>query len=271
MSEPSVYSVRASSWGELFDCAMRWEGKHLLGMTKPAGMRALVGTALHASSAAFDKGRIDHSGLTADDAADVLIGVLRHPEFDVDMEQDDLSKPEAERIGLTLHAKYCAEISPRFEFRSVEMETKPFQIDCGGGTIVQLTGTMDRSRIIGGQDGGAGIADLKSGGAAVSQGVAKTKGHTAQVGTYELLYEHSTGNRVTVPAVIVGMNTKGRPEVATGEIRNAKLVMTGTTGYRGLIDYASEMFKSGSFPPNPQSMLCGEKFCARFHSCPFHE
>lgn len=270
MSEQSIYSVRASSWGELFDCAMRWEGKHLLGMTKPAGLRALLGTALHASTAAFDVGRLCGNALRADDAAGVLIDTLEHPCFDVDTEQDDLTMRDAQKVGLALHAKYCNEISPRFEFRSVEMHTKPYEIDCGGGIVVQLTGTMDRSRIVA-WDRGAGIADLKSGGAAVSNGAANTKGHTAQVGAYELLYEHSTGDRVTAPAVIVGLKTKGKPEVATGEIRNAKLVMTGATTYRGLIDYASEMFKAGNFPPNPQSRLCGEKFCPRYHRCPFHE
>ncbi|ABY40494.1 hypothetical protein 2.1, partial [Burkholderia phage Bups phi1] len=27
---PSVYTVRASSWGALFECAYRWEAIHLL-------------------------------------------------------------------------------------------------------------------------------------------------------------------------------------------------------------------------------------------------
>ena len=35
-----VLVVRASSWGALFDFAHKWEGEHLQGMRKPAGLRA---------------------------------------------------------------------------------------------------------------------------------------------------------------------------------------------------------------------------------------
>ena len=37
---PNVFTVRASSWGRLFDCAHAWEGTHILGMRKASGMRA---------------------------------------------------------------------------------------------------------------------------------------------------------------------------------------------------------------------------------------
>lgn len=28
--QPNVFTVRASSWGRLFDCAHAWEGTHIL-------------------------------------------------------------------------------------------------------------------------------------------------------------------------------------------------------------------------------------------------
>ncbi len=32
----TIYTVRASSWGALFDCGFRWEGVHLLKMRSPS-------------------------------------------------------------------------------------------------------------------------------------------------------------------------------------------------------------------------------------------
>jgi len=268
--EPSV-TIRASSWASLFDCAYKWEGEHLLGMTMPRGPRALMGTAIHASTGTFDRGRIEHAMLTAADTASIVGDVLDHPPYDVDWTTDaTLSRHDAERIGLALHGEYCNVWSPRYTFASVEMETKPLDIDCGGGTIVRLTGTMDRSRVRV-QSGAVGISDLKTGGAAVQKGRAVTKGHKAQTGTYEMLYEHTMGLAPSLPAEIIGMKTKGTPEIAVAEINGARDVLVGSTGIRGLVEYAAEMFRTGLFPPNPSSHLCNPKYCARWNACSFHD
>ncbi len=267
---PVAYRVRASSWGGLFDCAMKWEGTNLLGMHNPVGIAAVLGTAIHASTAAFDQGRIDGSGFTPDDTAGVLVDKLRHPDEEIAIRDEDMSVDEAERVGLVLHSRYCIDWSPRYTFRSVEMETKPLDIDCGNGIIVRLTGTLDRARIYAGS-GGVGIKDVKTGGRAVEKGAAKTKGFAAQVGTYELLYEHSTGDVITEPGGIIGLKTSGKPEIAEGDISNAKRMMVGTPEQKGLIEYAAVMFKTGLFPPNPSSILCSPKYCARWNSCAFHD
>jgi len=266
---PSL-KVRASSWAGMFDCAYRWEGIHLLGMRNVVGLRAALGTAIHAGTAVFDQARVDHSIVTADDAAGVLVDKLRDPENDFDPARDDLTVPEAERIGLSLLTKYCHEVSPKYDFVAVEMETKPLDINCGGGVIVRLTGTMDRARIRK-NSGKVGIADLKSGATAVQKGAANTKGHSAQIGTYELLYEHTTGDQITDDAEIIGLKTKGTAEIASGTVKNAKRVMIGTETQPGLIEFAAEMFKTGRFYPNPKSLLCSEKYCPRFQSCFFHD
>ncbi len=268
MNAPSLV-VRASSWAGLFDCAYRWEGIHLLKMRNVVGLRAALGTAIHAGTAVFDQSRLDGAGLTADDAAGAMVDKLRDPENEYDPSRDDLSLSEAERVGLTLVSKYCVEVSPNYDFVSVEMETKPLDIDCGSGVVVRLTGTMDRARVRQTAGGGVGIADLKSGSAAVQKGVAKTKGHGPQVGTYELLYEHTTGDPITDDAEIIGLKTKGTAEIATGTIRNAKRVMVGDQDNPGLIEFAAEMFKTGRFYPNPNSLLCAEKYCPRWASCHF--
>ncbi|SDW86566.1 PD-(D/E)XK nuclease family protein [Nitrosomonas oligotropha] len=267
MNEPSI-TIRASSWAGLFDCAYRWEGIHLLKMKNTVGLRAALGTAIHAGSAVFDQARISGDTVTVNDAAGVLVDKLRDPENEYDPNKDDLTKPEAESIGITLLSKYCLEVSPNYNFVAVEMETKPMDIDCGGGIIVQLTGTMDRARIKKSTNG-IGIADLKSGSSAVQKGAAVTKGHAAQVGTYELLFEHTTGEPITSEAEIIGLNTKGKAVIATGFISNAKKVMTGDQDNPGLIEFAADMFRSGRFYPNPKSLLCSEKYCPRWKTCHF--
>ncbi len=267
--EPSI-TIRASSWASLFDCAYRFEGIYLLKLPSVVGLRAALGTAIHAGSAVFDQARISGDLVTADDAAGVLVDKLKDPEIEYDKNRDDLTVQEAERVGITLLTKYCLDVSPKYNFVAVEMETKPLDIDCGGGVIVRLTGTMDRARVKKGETG-VGIADLKSGSSAVQKGAAVTKGHGPQVGTYELLYEHTTGELITAPAEIIGLKTKGTAEIGTGTINNAKRVMVGSDGAPGLIEFAAEMFKSGRFYPNPKSLLCSEAYCPRHATCPFHD
>lgn len=269
-----VINVRASSWASLFDCAHKWEGVHLMGMHSPSSPRAALGRAIHHGTALFDQGRISAPGsISVAQACESSAEFLTQPDQDEEVDwraEEDLTIGKAVDISVKLTMLYCQQISPRYEFRSVELETKPLDIDCGGGVVVRITGTLDRSRMIVGAHG-LGIADLKSGANAVEKGRAKTKGHAPQIGTYELLYEHTTGEAITEHAEIVGLKTKGTLEVATGQIHGAKAMMLGTEESPGLIQYAADMFKSGLFPPNPSSMLCNKKYCARWDSCKFKD
>lgn len=266
----SEVKVRASSWASLFDCAHKWEGTNLLGLTMPTSPRAMLGTGIHASTAIFDQGRLDGDSVTIDDAAGTLIDTLSERKSEVDWSVDDLSLGQCEQIGLTLHSKYCSEVSPNYNFISVELETKPLTIDCGHDVFITLTGTLDRARVRETAKGPC-ISDLKTGAMAVQKGAAKTKGHRAQVGTYELLYEHTTGNLIKDDAEIIGLKTKGKLEIATAPVPRAKELMAGDGNQPGLIEYAREFFRTGLFPPNPSSMLCSEKYCARWKTCPYHD
>jgi hypothetical protein len=156
---------------------------------------------------------------------------------------------------------------------------------------IELTGTLDRMRVVrlggGGalsdiRDGGflsdidvptgRKLIDLKSGKNAVNQGVAKVKGHRPQLGTYEILYEAATGLPCTEAPAILGAKTVGTPEIALGDAPGAKELMLGTgPDDPGLIDVAAKMFRSGMFPPNPTSALCDRRFCARWDTCRFHD
>lgn len=265
----STYTVRASSWGSLFDCAYRWEGEHLLKMRKPAGLRALLGTSVHAGTAAFDQARIDGADVSVDDAAGVLINTLHHPEYEVDYKQDDINMCDAERIGLALHVRYCTELAPQFHFIEVETKLDPMEIDCGGGIRIRLTGSMDRARVAS-YGTGVVIPDVKTGSRVVSQGKAQMKGRSAQTGTYQLMYEQTRGIR-TEGAQIIALSTGGRNEVAVSPVFDARRVMVGTDDAPGLIQHAAEMFRTGLFPPNPQSPICSPKYCSRWATCIYHE
>lgn len=263
-------TVRASSWALLFDCAYAWEGVALLGIRSPSSPRALMGTAIHASTAAFDVGRMTGEHVSVYDSSELLVNVLRKPAEDVNWKGSDITVDQAERIALKLHSMYCYDWSPKFEFAAIELTVKPMVIDLGAGLQLQLTGTLDRARFFRGREG-IGMADVKSGGASVSNGVAKTKGHSAQIGTYELLYEHTTGNQITEDAEIIGLKTRGTPEIAMGTIVGAKERMLGNEQHRGLIEIGGDMIRTGLFPPNPRSHICGKAYCPRWNSCPYHE
>jgi len=264
-----IVKVRASSWASLFDCAHRWEGEHLLGIRKPAGMRALLGTAVHAGTAAYDRGRMYGSGVTADEAAGVVVDTLHDPQFEVDRSQDDLSLRETERIALTAHSLYCAEVSPQFQFVGVENTLDPLDIDCGNGVTIRLTGTMDRARAAQ-TEAGPVIADVKTGTRVIEQGRASTRGRAAQTGTYQLMYEH-TERVSTAGSQILALSTTSTPAAAVSPVFDARRVMVGAEGQPGLIEHAAAMFKSGLFPPNPSSPLCSPKYCPRWETCLFRE
>jgi hypothetical protein len=266
----SNVAVRASSWGSLFDCAYRFEGSQLLGLRMPYAPPALIGSAVHAGTAAFDAAKLAGEPISIDDAAGVVVDTMHSPDFDVDWSDAKFTHHSAENTALALHVRYCREIAPQFEYVAVEMQTKPLTIDCGGSTFVTLTGTLDRSRVRS-TARGKGISDLKTGTRAVTNGRASTKNHRPQIGTYELLFEHTTGEAITEPGEIIGMSTTGSNEIATGDVHGARALMVGTEQAPGLIEIAASMFRSGLFPPNPQSVLCDKRYCPRFSQCPYHE
>ena len=263
------FTARASSWGGLFDCAYRWEGEHMLGLRRPSSLRATLGTAVHAGTAAFDTGRITGKAITIDEAAGVFVDVLMHPSDEVDYSNDDLTVKEAELIGLKLTTRYCAEISPAYDYLAVERKLSPFSIDCGGNVVVKLTGSMDRARVCMTSEGVI-ISDMKTGSRVIEKGIAVTKGRAPQLGTYQLMYENETGDR-TVGSQIVALKTNTKAEIAVSRVFDARRIMVGTEEFPGLLQYAAEMFRSGLFPPNPQSVLCSNKYCSRWDTCPYHQ
>lgn len=274
MHAPSL-TIRASSFAGLFDCALRWEGIHLLKLTAPSSPRALIGSGVHVGSAAFDQARIDHRTLSISDAVDAAQDEVtrRIAEEPVQWSPDEPNRREVESLVTRMTHRYCRDISPRYEFESVELSTNPMDIDVGG-VVIRLTGTLDRARTIltpGLDRPKRRLGDLKTGRAAVNaQGVAHTKKHKAQLGTYELLYEHTTGQAIDDGSEILGLNSTGNLDFGTGRVLGAKALLLGPEhGYPGLLELAAHMAKTGLYPPNPQSALCGAKYCPRYSTCPY--
>lgn len=265
----STVNIRASSFGSLFDCAARWEGEHILKLYRPSSLRAHLGTSIHASTAAFDQATIVGLPISADDAAEVFVRSLWEPKEDVDLKDAKLSMKQAEVIGLTLHARYCAEIAPTMKYASVEMALAPLEIDCGDGLTIRLTGTLDRARQVK-TAAGKVIADVKTGGRLISDGVVAIKGRAAQLGTYQVLSEHTDGE-ATAGSQIIALQTTSTTQVGVSRVFDAKRQLTGSEGQPGLIEMAAVMFKTGAFFPNPQSALCDKKYCSRWDTCKFHD
>lgn len=274
MREPDTIKIRASSFGGLFDCALRWEAIHLLGLASWSSPRALIGSGVHAGTGAFDQARIDGTPMRYSTAVDAAIAEIdtRIANEPVRWFRDEPNRNQVEQLATRLTLTYCEHVSPRYDFESVELATTPLDIDVGDGLTIQLTGTLDRARtiLVPGISLRRRLGDLKTGRNAVNKaGRANTKKHKAQVGTYELLYEHTTKHTLDRTSEIIGLNTEGDFRYGTGEITNARGLLLGYADAPGLIALAATMFKSGLFPPNPQSALCGKKYCPRHPTCPY--
>ena len=258
-----IITIRASSLGRLFDCPASWAATHIEGKRTPSNGKAMLGKAVHASTAVFDQSKIDGVGITIDEAAAAAVDTIHRP--DEDVVWDEEAPQDVERIALSLHIKYCQNISPIQIYRGVEVKCDRLEITDLG---IALTGTTDRIRET---DEGFSICDIKTGKAAVgSDGVAKTAGHSYQMGVYELLAEQASGLQITGAAQIIGMNTAKTPasqRVGTGEILGARDVLLGDGETPGILEHASRIIHSGSFYPNPKSMMCGEKYCPCFATC----
>lgn len=268
----NILSVRASSLAGLFDCAYRWEGAQVLGLRRPASGAMALGTAIHKSTAVYDDARLQRRPIKPDEAAGALVDHLRHPGEDVQWTDDDPTPKEAERIGLGLHARYCTQVSPQLEFLAVELDVGSLTIDVPEQSAkVRLTGHLDRSRVVRGSTLPR-IADIKTGKRAASKdGTAATEGHGLQLGVYQILAEARLGQPVDEQGEIIGMQTSSAGYIGRSQIRGPKAQVLGDENTPSLIEIAASMLRTGYFPPNPKSMTCGEKYCARWSRCPYHE
>ena len=271
--------IRASSISLLLDCSYSWQGVYELGMTKPSNGRMHLGTSLHGSTKILDTAKKDGNPINDGDVEEVFYSVFSSPEYDVDWAHDDLVKQQAQQIGLILNRKYHDTYTKNITFAEVEKTIESVIVEVPKHDIaIELTGTMDRSRVVKaewqiGSDKpnlSYGIVDLKSGKQAVgTDGVAKTKGHAPQLGVYELIEEQTSGHKVDLPARVIGMQTTKSARIGEGTIHMAKERLVGTDQYPGYIEIIAQILKTGSFAPNPRSWLCDKRYCPRWDVCPY--
>jgi hypothetical protein len=259
-------TIRASSFGSLFDCPARWIAIHLEGMRTPQSGKAALGTALHAGTAIFDTERVTGATPSVDAATDAAADKVRNVNDETVWEPGE--KDKAIDVATSLTAKYCREESPKHNFVAVEASVESLLIS---DLNIILTGTTDRVEQVE-ETGGYGIRDIKSGKTAVTtEGKAKTKGHGAQMGVYELVAEASTQLPITEPAQIIGLQTNLTPEkqrIGTGEIVGAREILLGDGDTSGLLTTAAKLVH-GQVDPwgNPQSVMCHERYCPNFNRC----
>lgn len=261
----NIVTVRASALGDFLDCAARAEAKHLLKKRTPMGGAALLGKAVHASTAVYDQSRIDGSGITIEESAAAAVDTIKQPEEDVALDEDESTR-EAESIALALHRRYCNEIAPLQTYAAVEVRCERLEITDIG---LALTGTTDRVRRT---VDGHGIADLKTGKTAVkADGTVSTQGHAAQLGVYELLAERASGLPITAPAQVIGLQvakTERGQRVATSHpIVGARDMLVGTPDEPGMLQMVASLIHSGNFLGNPRSQLCHERYCPIWSTC----
>lgn len=267
--------VRASSLGALLDCAHRWEGIHLLGMSGRTSGAAWLGTSLHAATAAYD---LNRDTMLVREATEFFRDHLQGEAAKAaDVQWTDLSPTQAKNVGVPLVQEYCFQWSPHFEFLAVEMTLEPQTIGVDlsryklGPVDITFTGSMDRARVIRQSNRAAAVADVKSGKRVITDGVASTKGHAAQTGVYTMLAEMD--GRIPYPLSgtpsIIALSTAGGsgPKIATADMPTAREQLMGTATEPGLIEYAGLYLKTGLFPPNPRSSLCSETYCPRWETC----
>lgn len=281
MSTIQPVTVRASALPDFLDCGARAEAKHLLKKYSPGNPKALLGTALHRSTAVYDQSRIDGAGVTADEAAGAAVDAIHKPKEEVAYTDDDMTANEIESIAVSLHHMYCQQIAPFQTYSHVEVYCERVEITDIG---LILTGTTDRVRVVEHVPNGYeaqddtkrfGISDVKSGGTAVSAaGQVNTKGHTYQLGVYEILAEQALGIPITQPAEIIGAQT-GKTErgqrIAKGFIDRPRDVLIGEPDSPGVLEIVANMIHRGVFVGNPRSILCHTRYCPIYNTCKFRK
>jgi hypothetical protein len=233
----------------------------------PSNSKAMLGKAVHASTAVYDQSTIDGAGITIEESAAAAVDAIHKPNEEVDWEDENPS--DAEKIAISLHGKYCTTIAPTQNFRAVEITCDKLEIT---DIALTLTGTTDRVYEV---NDGLGIGDIKTGKSAVaSSGDVNTKGNAYQMGVYELLAEKGSGLPITQPARIFGLNTAKTPasqRTGTGQISGARDILLGDGESPGILEMASKLIHGGDFYGNPKSMLCHGRYCPIYETCKFRK
>lgn len=280
-NKPLEFHLRASGIWRWADCPQAAYVTQIEGLRLPTTPPAIIGTAVHKSTAEFDRSRLNKneaSWLSCDDTAEIILEVLNDPGEEVNW--GGVTKEKATAVGIGCHSRYCFDVAPLQFYTHVEetLTEMPIDIDIADGRVVRLvlTGTLDRIREVATEfalpDGTPqfkvdyGIADVKTGARAVSQPAGR---HKAQLGVYELLAEHSLDIKMTLPAQILALQTSSNYEAEVKEVQNCSAALVGNEHQKGLLHHIASMLASGDFYGNASSFMCSEKYCPAWDWCLF--
>lgn len=257
--------IRSSSIASIIDCRLRGLSI-MLGLVKqlPSTAPATIGTAVHEGTAVFDEYRLAGNNPKPDDAAEIVVDLIWHPQEEVNWGK--ITQKEAERRALGVYTRYCTDVAPKMKYEAVELPLTPMILDVNGVEI-ELTGTLDRvySNYMGNiEHDNVGILDIKTGINACS---AKPEKHLPQIGTYELLYTHTTGKPITLPGLIGALQTSREYEVDVKSVFNARPVLLGDGKTKGLLEFIARDIKTGDWEGNTSSWLCSENYCPLYNKC----
>jgi len=245
--------IRASSWPDFFDCPKRWASKNLDGKRSYSSPEALLGTAVHAGTAVYDRERATGHPISASEAALAVVDSIEQGKGDVAWSAgDSILAIRAEAIST--HNRYCAEVDSQEPWDTVEYQLPPVTLQFDG-IRVKLTGALDRRRI---RHGRARVGDVKTG-----RGF-KAGSYVSQIGTYCVLSTNENG----LPAD-GQLDHATQSALTVHQVPTAAAAMLGTSEQPGLIETAATMIKTGLLYGNPKSMLCTRKFCPAFSNCSF--
>lgn len=259
-------TIRASSFGSLFDCPARWIAIHIDGKRTPNNANAALGTAVHHGTALFDAGRLPNASPVAlEDAKEAAFQAVMQQEYEIDWEDEKPAKVADVAVSLT--ERYCTLYAPNVEYVAVEVSVESLLLT---DLDIVLTGHTDRVRRV--ADGRLGICDVKTGKQAVgTDGTAKAQGHAAQLGVYELVAQTALQVPIEAPAQIIGLQSNLTPDkqrIGTAEIEGAREVLLGDDEHTGLLQTAAKLVH-GEIEPwgNPKSMMCHARYCPNHSTC----
>jgi hypothetical protein len=259
-------TIRASSFGAIFDCPSRWIAIHVERLHSPSTSRALLGTAVHAGTAVFDTDRVNGVTPSIEASCDAAAQAIERPDREVDWADD---KPaDAVDIAVSLTSRYATLEAPRHEYVAVEARVEALHLT---DLDIVLTGTTDRVYRVP-DTGELGIADIKTGKTIVrSDGTVDTKGHAAQLGVYELVGQAAIGAPLSAPAQVIGLQTNKTPDkqrIACADIIGAREPLLGDDQHSGLLATAAKIVH-GDIEAwgNPKSMMCSSRYCPRYATC----
>lgn len=239
---------------DLWDCPARWAAKNLDGKRSWSSAEALLGTAVHAGTAVFDRERATGHPIQASEAALAIVDAIAEGAKDVAWQAGGLTQIGIREDAMKTHFRYCADILDRPAWTEVETKLDPITLEFGD-VAMTLTGTEDRGRL---HNGIWISSDVKTG-----RGF-KPGAYVSQVGEYAVLRSAKSG----LPTV-GQLDHTTQAGITSHHLPDVTAAMLGDGDRPGLFETAARMIGTGLLYGNPKSMLCTRKFCPVFSTCSF--